>query len=443
MSRIYPKIGLFTLTLIALLAAVPARAQGSAGRVPESPSKLSLTLEEAQQYAIEHNRTLANASIDIQKAQAARWQTIASMLPQVTASTSYSNMMGYKMDLGAMKLSMTPYANLNLSTSVAFSGAQVVSLEISRISQRMADLTLEKSEKQIADQVETIYFSALVTEETIRLLEKNRDSMEKLRQITQKSVDVGVAEQTDADQLQVQVATMESTINSSRRSLEMIYNSLRLQLCLDPDTQIVLTQGIDDLLNMKTTSDLLASEFDIENNYDYRLLKESTELARRQVALTGWSNGPTVSVYHQYSKRHNFSDEPTMNMTPPNMIGAQLNIPIFTSGKAYAAVKDAKLAYKKQLNTLSDTELALQVQHSQLVYNLRSAIEKYEIQKQNVEVAGRVFDNISKKYEYGVASSLDVTNAGTNLISAQSTYVQSLLEIINAQVSLEQLLNNR
>ena len=95
MSRIYPKIGLFTLTLIALLAAVPARAQGSAGRVPESPSKLSLTLEEAQQYAIEHNRTLANASIDIQKAQAARWQTIASMLPQVTASTCYSNMMGY------------------------------------------------------------------------------------------------------------------------------------------------------------------------------------------------------------------------------------------------------------------------------------------------------------------------------------------------------------
>ena len=40
-----------------------------------------------------------------------------------------------------------------------------------------------------------------------------------------------------------------------------------------------------------------------------------------------------------------------------------------------------------------------------------------------------------------MASSLDVTNSGTNLISAQSTYVQSLLEIVNAQISLEQLLN--
>ena len=425
------KIGLFVTVL---LLAPQAGAQ-------TGPSRVAFSLAEAQQYAIEHNRTLANASLDIRKAQASRWQAIASMLPQVSASGSYSNMMGYKMDLGAMQISMPPYATLNVQTAIGLSGAQIVSLGIADISRKMADITLEKTEKEIANQVETLYFSALVTEETIRLLEENRDSMQKLYEITQNSVDVGVAEQTDADQLRVQVASMESSLTSTRRSLAMIYNSLRLQLCLDEDVDVTLTQGIDDLLNLRTTSDLLAAGFDVNDNYDYRLLKENTELARKQIALTGWSNGPTLSVYHQYNSRHNFSDEPTMNMTPPNMLGAQLNVPLFTFGKAYAAVKDAKLSYQKQLNTLEDTELALNVQYRQLVYNLRSAIEKYEIQKQNVEVARRVFDNIAKKYEYGVASSLDVTNSGTNLISAQSSYVQSLLEIVNAQVSLEQLLN--
>ena len=425
------KLGLFLLTL---LLALPGRAQGGS-------QKVSFSLAEAQQYAVEHNRTLANASIDIQKAQATKWQRIASMLPQVTASSSYSNSLGYKMDLGPMKISMTPYMTFNISTTIGLSGAQIVSLGIADISRRMADITMEKTERQIADQVETLYFSALVTEETLRLLHENLASMQKLHAITQNSVDVGVAEQTDADQLQVQVATMESTIKTTERSLEMVYNSLRLQLCLEDNVDIVLTEGIDDLLNLRTTSDLLATEFDINDNYDYKLLKESTELARKQVALTGWTNGPTVSVYHQYNRRHNFSDEATMNMTPPNMLGAQLNIPIFAFGKNYAAIKDARLAYKKQLNTLEDTELALNVQHSQLLYNLRSAIEKYEIQKQNVDVAKRVFDNIAKKYEYGVASSLDVTNSGTNLIAAQSSYVQSLLEIVNAQISLEQLLN--
>ncbi|MBR6083650.1 MAG: TolC family protein, partial [Salinivirgaceae bacterium] len=45
------------------------------------------------------------------------------------------------------------------------------------------------------------------------------------------------------------------------------------------------------------------------------------------------------------------------------------------------------------------------------------------------------------KYEQGVASSLEVTNAGTNLISAQSSYVQALMELVTAQIELEKLLN--
>ena len=431
MKKIGIVLGLFTSFLLPLFTA----------SAQTGPRKVAFSLTEAQQFAVEHNRTLANASIDIQKAQASKWKAIASLLPQVSANGSYSNNLGYKMDFGQMKISMTPYATMNISTSIGLNGAQIVSLGIADISRRMADITQEKTEKEIANQVETLYFSALVTEETIRLLEKNLASMQKLHAITQNSVDVGVAEQTDADQLQVQVATMESTIKTTQRSLEMVYNSLRLQLCLDEDVDITLTQGVDDLLNLGTTSELLAAEFDINENYDYRLLKESTELARKQIALTGWTGGPTMSIFHQYTARHNFSDEPTFNMTPPNMIGAQLSVPIFGFGKNYASVKDARLAYKKQLNTLEDTELALNVQHRQLLYNLRSAVEKYEIQKQNVAVAQRVFDNIAKKYEFGVASSLDVTNSGTNLVSAQSAYVQSLLEIVNAQISLEQLLN--
>ena len=421
------------LLLLAILAVAPVAAQ----------DRIVLSLDEAQQYAIEHNYTLQNASLDIRKAQASRWQAIAGLLPQITASTSYSNMMGYKMDLGQMQLSMPPYATFGVQTAIGVNGAQIVSIGIANISRRMADITLEKNERMIADQVETLYFSALVTEETIALLEKNRDSMQKLYEITQSSVDAGVSEQTDADKLEVQVATMDNALNTTRRALEMVYNSLRLQLCLDENVEIKLTQTIDDLLNFGTTSQLLTAEFDLDDNYDYQLLKQNTELARKQIALTGWQNGPTFSIYHQYSGRHNFSNEPTMNMTPPNMIGAQLSIPLFTSGKMTAAVKDARLAYQKQLNTLENTELSLNLQHRQLVYNLRTALEKYNLQKQSVDVAERVFDNISLKYKHGVASSLDVTNAGTSLLTAQSNYVESLLDIVEAKVSLQQLLNKK
>ncbi len=130
-----------------------------------------------------------------------------------------------------------------------------------------------------------------------------------------------------------------------------------------------------------------------------------------------------------------------MNMTPPNAVSISLSVPIFSSGRNFTGVKEAKLAYKKQLNTLADTKDGLNIQHSQLKYNLSSAYESFDTQKKNVEVSQRVFTNISNKYEHGLASSLDVTNSGTNLIAAQSSYVQALLELVNAQIALEELLN--
>lgn len=404
-------------------------------------NSLTLTLQQAKEYAVDHNRTIQNASIDVQKAQASRWQSIASILPQINASVDYSNYFGYKMDLGTFKISMPPYAAFGLTTSMGLNGAAIVGIQLADISRKMADISLHKSEKDICDQVETIYFSTLATRESVSLLEKNLESMEKLYAMSLKSVEVGVTEQTDADQLKVQVATMQNTVESTRRSLEMLYNSLRIYLCVDENTEIILADGIDDVMNLGYAAELLGEEFDIENNYDWQLLKGSTDVAKKQIAMTGLSYGPTVSIYHQYNAKKYFSDEATMNMTPPTMMGVQLSLPIFTSGKAAAARKDAVLAYRKQLNTLEDTELALNVQYRQCIYNLRSAIEKYNVQKQSVEVAERVFENIAKKYQYGVASAMDVTNSGTSLISAQSNYVQALLEIINARISLEKLLN--
>ena len=109
--------------------------------------------------------------------------------------------------------------------------------------------------------------------------------------------------------------------------------------------------------------------------------------------------------------------------------------------KSFETVRKANIEYKKQLNNLSDTEMALNIQHRQLKYNLSSAYERFQTQKKSVEVSQSVFENISKKYEFGLSSSLDVTNSATNLLTAQSTYVQAILEYVNAQIELEKLLN--
>lgn len=422
----------------------PASAAGTAQEEQEAADSavLHFTLDEAMSYALEHNWDLQNSSLSVRQAEADRWAAIAGMLPQVNGTLDYSSYMGYEMDLGGItSIAMPPYGSIGINASMAVSGAQIVSALIGKVSLDMSDVSHRQSQQEVAEQVRLLYFSALVSEQTIELLVRNLETVRRLHELSLKSVEAGVSEQVDADQIMVQVATLETSINEARRGLEMVYNSMRLQMNVGFDTEIVLTQSLDDLMDVEHSLDLLYDDFVLENNFSYQLALKSTELYRQQKNLAGWTYGPTLSAFYQFTGRKYFSDEMTMNMTPPNMVGLTLSVPIFSSGRNFSSLRKAKLEYQKQLNTLESTEMALNIQHRQLKYNLSSAYERYMTQKKNVEVSQSVFDNISKKYEFGYSSSLDVTNSATTLISAQSTYVQAALDYVTAQIELEKLLN--
>lgn len=404
----------------------------------EGPMRLSL--EQAQQMAVERNRSLENASIDVKIAQANRWQAIASMLPQINANGTYNDMFGYTMDFGGMSIALPSSASMAVSASVALSGAQVLNVEISKISQRMSDITARQTEQTVASQVKTLYYSALVAEQTLDLLKDNLYEVQKLYDFSQQSVDVGAAEQVSADQLLVQVAASKTAIRSAENSLEMLFNSLKVLLDLEPDVMIELTDALDALLDVDAGLAVMNRQFNIENNYNYQLLMQNVELARKQVALNRWSVAPTVSLAYQYSAKVNFGEG--MDMTPPNTMNIMVSVPIFSSLSNAKKIQSAKMSYQKQLNTLAETENNLQIQYRQLCFNLQNAYARYIDQKQAVEINKRVFDNIALKYEQGYSSALEMTNASTTLINSQSSYVQAILEFVNAQVELENLLNN-
>ena len=404
--------------------------------------RLSLSLQQAMDMALERNNTLANAALDIRIAQANKWAAIAAMLPQISASADYSNFMGYEMDLRGMTIAMPPYVTLGVRTSLTFTPAMLVNAQISEISRKMSDTSLQQSGQEITNQVKTLYLSALVSDEVLALLGRNLECLERLYDMTMTSVKVGASEQTAADQIAVQVAQLQNSISSSKRALEMTYNSLRLLLDVDVSTEIELTDTLDSLMTIDDYLALVGEDFDMERNYAWQLANQSTELAKKQLDATVMAGLPSLTAYHQYSYKEYLSkDANVMNMTPPNMVGATLSIPLFTSLQQTKKVEAARLALEKQQNTMHDTEQQLQVQHRQLCYNLSTAFDTYNTQRQNMEVTQRVFDNISSRYEHGYSSAMDLTQTGTTLINAQSTYVQSIMEFLNARIALEKLLN--
>ncbi|MBO4738958.1 MAG: TolC family protein [Bacteroidales bacterium] len=405
-------------------------------------SQLSLSVKDAEQYAIEHNKTMENANLEIKKAEAARWQSIASMLPQVEGSAGYTNMCGYEINFGVMSRKMLPYINIGTQASIALNGQLIVAALLSNLAIEMQDITRSQSESNLRANVKTTYLAVLIEDEIIQLLDSSLQNIQSLAEITQNAVNAGAAEQTSADQIKVRVNTLNNNINMQKRNRELALNSMRVLLAVPAETELVLTETIDDILAAEKVQTLLDENFVIARNHNYQLLQKNVDLAKKQVVLASMAYTPTISAFYQYNYRKDIGDG-GFSMSPPHTVGVSMSVPLFSSGKKGAAIEEKKIAYMEAQNTFEETTDNLNIQYQQLRYNLSNAYETYLNEKDNLDVTQRVFASTTNKYQWGTVSTLELTNASNDLISAQSNYVQAVLTLVNAQVELEKFLNSK
>lgn len=431
--------------LIAALGCVALICNPMSAMAQDSPSNtassnLRISLEQAKQYAISHNHTMQNATYAEKKAEAQKWQIISTMLPQVTLGYDYNNFLGNEIELMGQKIEMNPTGTFTATASMTLSGAQIAGAHVTKLASELSKINTEKNNQDISSDVKQTYMSILMLEKTNGLLKENLENIKTLQTATDEAVRVGVSEETDADQLKVQVASMKNTINQTERSIETLYNTLKTLLGASFDTKIELTDSIGNLLNAEKALNLLSQNINLNNNNDYRILKANTEIAKGQVRQAWWNYGPQITAFYRYYNQQTFGDG-GLNFNPPHTIGISASWTPFTSGGNYAKVKAAKMDLATAQSTLELTADQLKIQDAQARFNLNSTYENYKTQEENLEVTAKVLASTTNKFKYGTASSLDVTNASTNLIIAQNNYVSAMSDLINAQITLEKLLN--
>ena len=441
MKKIVLAICLFAVCANGMQAEDHVLAATRKAEVREVPATLNLSLAQAQDYAVETNRSLKNASLAVQKAYAQRWQTIASMLPSADLSWGFTSMMGYKMNFGGMPIEMPDNGTLGVTAAVGINGQAIVGALLNNVAIDMQKLNLQQSEDNLRANVKTSYASVLVLQNVVTLLEQSLANIEQMAEMTQRSVDVGAAEQTTADLIKVRVNTLKNNITANLRSTQLALNALKVLLDVPAETELVLTSTLEDLLSAEAVLSLLGNDFVLENNLNYQLLEKNVELAKKNVHMAGWAYGPTVALAYQYSQKDYFGEKEGFNMTPPNAVSLNISVPLWSSGKRAAGVVEKKIALEEARNTFAETANNLGIQNEQLRYNLQNGYETYMSEKDNMDVTQRVFESTTNKFKLGAASNLDLVNASNDMITAQSTYVQAVLNLVNAQVELEKFLN--
>ena len=404
--------------------------------------KLTLDLAAARKTALEYNKTIANADLATLKASAAVREAIANGLPQLSAAVDYSNALGAKISIRfaegmpPSEIDIKPQSNFNLNlTQLIFSGNYIVGVQTAKLYQSMADISKEKSELDVVAQVTDAYQLVLISEELLRLLEQNQANLEGLYEKTAALETFGIIEKTDVDQLSVQVNTLKNAVKSSERQLELATNMLRLVLGVPVDTQLELTDRLDQMLSEAETLPL-AESFKVEEQVDFRLLNQQELVSRKMIDMQRANALPTISGYYRYTYK---LLKPDFDMTPANMVGLQMNIPLFSSGVRMAQVKQARIDLETTQNNKSLLSDQLKIQEKQLRFNYNNALETYLNQKNNVEVSRRVYASLKLKYEQGIISGLDLITADNNYLKAETDYISAMMQVLQSGVQLQKL----
>lgn len=467
----------------------------------EENSSVSLNLQEAVDYAVQHNKSLKNARQEVEKSDKGVWEAISQGLPQVDATLDYMTYFNYEMEFsfggdfdptsaefiaaeaqaqsdalamfsgipayginpttpqdlynynagstyenmlssalggGTILMSDQLTAKLQLGQLV-FNGQYIVGIQTAKLARVIANQALDNSEIDTKEAVVNAYYLSLISEASLDMVEKNLMNLKEMKAQTSKMYEIGMAELLDVDQFQVTVNQLENTIKSMERNLQLSYNMLRFTLGLPVDAEVTLTDNLESLFEEITVAKLLLQDFDKESNVTYQILNSQADISKKLLDMEKWNYGPTVAAFYNYNAKLRTTG---FDMTPKHLAGFNISLPIFYSGKRSASVAQAKIDYEIAQRNAEILGDQLAIQDSQLKFNLESNLENYYTQLENVEVANRVLENYKRKFENGMASSLDVTQANSAYLDAESSYLSALFEVMNARISLEKLINN-
>jgi outer membrane protein TolC len=415
---------------------------------------LKVSLAEAQKMAIEKNYSHLNAQLDLEIAKKKVWETTATGLPQVNAGVDLSIILNELPTLSIpgppgpdgqpteMNIEVGEKANATFSVTASqlvFSGPYIVGLQASKAYKNLSENALDKSEEDIKYNVASAYYTALLLEETKGILDSSVNNLQKLYSDSEAMLKTGFIDQTAKDQIKVSLSLLESSNNETGRQVQSAINLLKFHLGIDINSEILLSDELDTFTNSLSPTLNQTSSINTDNNIDLRIMANQVELSKLQLKLEKSNFLPTISAFATYQR---LAKQPVVNFTPEALAGASLSLPIFSSGMRRSKVQQAKLELLKSTNSFSQVQQSLELEFANAKAQYLTAWDKYQSQKDNKDLASRVYKNYQVQYSKGVASQRDVIEANDKFLQAVGNYIGATVELLNAKLMLDKITGN-
>ncbi|MEM9857380.1 MAG: TolC family protein [Bacteroidota bacterium] len=431
----------------------------------------SFTLDECISYALKHNQNLLNSVLDRQSADARVRQTIADGLPQINgtldlaynyqiATTPLPDFISPSVygvlfqesllearDLGEPEIFPAQFGTKYSGSAVIsleqmiFNGSYFVGLKAARTYTELSRKDQIKSQIDVVEMVSKAYYTLLVNQEQLELIHKNYNRLNSLLKDTQGLYEQGFAEKIDVNRIKVQLNNVTVEKDNIDQLINVSRALLKFQMGYPQSEELQIAETIDDIMFEEADIDQ-EQTFDYQKRIEFSQLMTNEELIELDIKNTNSQYYPEINLYgtlgssmgaQSSSDMFNFDD----NWFGLGVVGVRMNLPIFDGFRKSNIIQQKRIQAEQMINTKEQLKNSIDVEIMQTKISYKRALDNLVAQKENMTLGEEVFNVARIKYEEGVGSSIEVTNADADYKEAQTNYYNSLYDALVAKVELQ------
>lgn len=391
------------------------------------------------QYAADHSHGVRQQQFALEDSRAVKTQAIGAFLPSVYGSVDGQINFGRAIDPSTNTYTdvSTLYNGYGLQASlVVFDGLQRYNnLRLAKANVAMGRSGVRAEKDDVALKVYKAYMDLVYCEGAVSQTAKKRDESRELLRQTSVMAEVGQKSDADVAQMRATLAADEYELAHMQSQTTKAMLALKQLMGFPVDSALAVIQPSfdDEILTAEDASQI--SAFAATDNPRILKAQQNVEAARYSLRAARGALLPTISLsggvstsfFRNMDKGGHASFSSQFRNNAGEYVGLSLSIPLFDRLATYSTIRRRKTALAQAQENLAYEQSELRriiVEAASDVANSTKEVEKMQEQVEADSIASRL---TTRKYEEGLASSIDVKTAAVTLLQSRVRLLQSQL----------------
>ncbi|HEY1342719.1 MAG TPA: TolC family protein [Bryobacteraceae bacterium] len=426
-----------------LLLTLPLAAQDVSPREP-----LPLTLKRAVALAIspEGSARVQLSGEALKQAESRSRQARASLLPDFESSFSYSsqtrNLQAVGINLSFPILGFQfptlvgPFNVMDAratATQSVFDFSSWRRYQASKVGVSAARSDTDAAQEQVAAQVARAYLAAVKADTDVQTADANVTLSNAVLAQAENQKKAGTGTGIEVTRARVQLANDRQRLLVAENTRRNAHLQLLRAIGLRLDTVLELLDPLKyEPVDAETLQQAKADALRLRP--DLKAQQEREDTARLSASATRLERLPSLAAFGDYGSIGTGID----NALPTRTYGISLRVPIFDGGRRDARRAESASQYRAEKIRTNDLKEQIELDVRLALDSLESAEEQVKVAKEGLDLAGNELTQARRRYDAGVANSLEVTDAQTRLERARDNQTAALYNYNLARLDLAQ-----